>query len=57
MEPGCEEIEQIRLGDKNKMQELGIEGGGRNREETDEENLAAVLEGSTGPAPSRSCEF
>ena len=32
MEPGCEEIEQIRLGDKNKMQELGIEVEEENRE-------------------------
>ena len=44
MEPGCEEIEQIRSGDKNKMQELGIEAEEENREETDKEKLAAVLE-------------
>ncbi|MFR3285686.1 MAG: pilus assembly protein PilM [Clostridium fessum] len=44
MEPGCEEIEQIRLGDKNKMQELGIEVEEENREETDKEKMAAVLE-------------
>ena len=44
MEPGCEEIEQIRLGDKNKMQELGIEVEEENREKTDKEKIAAVLE-------------
>ena len=37
MEPGCEEIEQIRSGDKNKMQELGIEAEEENREETEKE--------------------
>lgn len=44
MEPGCEEIEQIRSGDKNKMQELGIEAEEENRGENDKEKLAAVLE-------------
>ena len=54
MEPGCEEIEQIRLGDKNKMQELGIEVEEENREETDKEKMAAVLEEQYQlPAPSR----
>ena len=44
MEPGCEEIEQIRSGNKEKMLELGIEPEEENREETEQEKLKAVLE-------------
>lgn len=44
MEPGCEEIEHIRSGSKEKMRELGIEEEEENRDETDKEKLDTILE-------------
>ena len=52
MEPGCEEIEQIRLGDKNKMQELGIEVGGR-KPRGDRQRKAGGCAGGAVPDPRR----
>lgn len=44
MEPGCEEIERIRSGDREKISELGIEPEEENRDEAEQLKWEAVME-------------
>lgn len=43
MEPGCEEIELIRSGDKATLQELGVEPDAESRDENEQKKLDEIL--------------
>lgn len=57
MEPGCEEIEQIRLGIRTRCKNWELRWRKKTARRPTKKRWRLCWRSSTGPAPSRSCEF